>query len=175
VVIGWCCRIPVCDTWDQWVCTLVITRESHLSAAASAPIVMDKRESKFRLIHENFLSPEECARLSDFTRKNRIIGDGYNGNPHPHTPTETFAGISFSGEFPRPDLPEYQLTLRIMQRVRRSMMWHFRKPILWLEFGHLVSRAVAGMPEAPPEEFSHPWHFDNQSEGVKYRTHTAIL
>lgn len=136
---------------------------------------MDRRESKYRLIQEDFLSPDECARLADFTRNNRIIGDGYNGDPHPHTPTETFAGISFSGSFPRPDLPEYQLALRVMQRARKLMMRHFHTPMLWLEFGHLVSRTVAGQADAPPEEFSHPWHFDNQSEGVKYRTHTAIL
>ena len=136
---------------------------------------MDSRESKYRLIRENFLSPDECARLADFTRKYRIVGDGYNGDPHPHTPSETFAGISFGGEFRDPDAPEYQLALRVMQRARRLLMQHFRVPMLWLDFGHLVSRTVAGPPNAPTEEFSHPWHYDNQSEGVKYRSHTVIL
>jgi len=136
---------------------------------------MDSRESKYRLIRENFLSPDECARLADFTRNYRIVGDGYGGDPHPHIPTETFAGISFSGDFPNPDLPEYQLALRVMQRARKLMMQHFRVPMLWLEFGHLVSRTVTGPPDTLAEEFSHPWHYDNQSAGVKYRSHTAIL
>lgn len=154
---------------------MAIIQNLQAADQTPAPIVMDKRESKFRLVHENFLSPEECARLSDFTHNNRIIGDGYGGDPHPHIPTETFAGISFSGDFPHPDLPEYQLALRVMQRARKLMMQHFGVPMLWLEFGHLVSRTVAGPSDAPSEEFSHPWHYDNQSEGVKYRSHTAIL
>lgn len=154
---------------------MAIIQKSQAADLTSAPIRFDKRESKFRLIQENFLSPEECAQLSEFTRNNRLIGDGYGGDPHPHIPTETFAGISFNGDFPRPDLPEYQLALRVMQRARKLMMQHFRVPMLWLEFGHLVSRTVTGPPDVPAEEFSHPWHYDNQSEGVKYRSHTAII
>lgn len=154
---------------------MAITNETGIAASVASPIIMDRRESKYRLVRENFLSPDECARLADFTRNYRIVGDGYDGDPHPHIPTETFAGISFSGSFPHTDLPEYQLALRVMQRTRKLMMQHFRVPMLWLDFGHLVSRTVTGASNVPAEEFSHPWHYDNQSEGVKYRSHTAIL
>lgn len=150
-------------------------RETQVAESVPAPFVMGPRESKYRLIQPGFLTPEVCARLSEFTRKYRITGDGYGGNPHPHTPTETFAGISFDGKSVDPNLPDYQLALRVMQQARKLMMRHFRVPMLWLDFGHLVSRTVAGPAEAPPEEFSHPWHYDNQSEGVKYRSHTAVI
>lgn len=151
-------------------------RESSPVVAAASPIVMDSRELKYRLVKENFLSADECAQIAGFIRKYRVIGDGYNGNPHPHTPTETFAGISFGGDWADQDMPEYQLALRLMQRARSLLMQHFHQPMLWLEFGHLVSRTVADPTKvSPPEQYSHPWHFDNQSEGVKYRSHTAIM
>ena len=136
-------------------------------------IVFDKQEARYRLVQEDFLSPEECALLSNFTRENCVVGDGYGGNPHPQTPHETFSGFSFDGRIVDPVPDEYQLALKVMLRARNLLRRHFRLPMLWLEFGHLVKRESTGTPEAASQDFSHPWHYDNQSD--KYRTHTAIL
>ncbi len=133
---------------------------------------MDRRESKYRLIRENFLSKEECDLLHRFARENCAVGDGYGGEPHPHTPTETFSGYSFDGRTGDPTLPEYHKVLEVMMRARNLLRWHYRLPMLWLEFGHLVKREVSGE-QTPDEQFSHPWHYDNQAD--RYRTHTAIL
>jgi hypothetical protein len=61
-----------------------------------------------------------------------------------------------------------------MMKARKLLKTHFRLPFLWLDFGHLVFRQpIDNEPATEPEEFSHPWHFDNQS--LKHRAHTAIL
>jgi hypothetical protein len=142
-------------------------------ASNMSDIVLGEQEAKYRLIQDQFLTPEECALLSDFTRQNCVIGDGYGGNPHPHTLTETFSGFSFDGNSVNPELPEYRLALEVMLRARNLLRRQFRLPMLWLEFGHLVKREATGSADAPTEDFSHPWHYDNQSD--KYRSHTAIL
>ena len=141
-------------------------------AAEEQKIVLGKRESKYRLIQDNFLTPSECEILGEFARQKCVLGDGYGGNPHPHTPNESFYGYSING---RGDVshPSHILTLQVMMRTRKLLMWHFRLPFLWVDFGHLVMRKVDSA--VIEEEFSHPWHFDDQSAGVRYRTHTAIM
>jgi hypothetical protein len=132
-----------------------------------------KRESRYRLFQRQFISQDQCRTLVDLIENHGEIGDGYHGNPHPHTPNETFGGYSFDGRA-RPDLtPGHMEALRIMMKARNLLRRHFRLPFLWLDFGHLVFRHPVGV--VADEKYSHPWHFDNQSEGIKYRTHTAIL
>lgn len=135
-------------------------------------IVLGNRESKYRLIQDDFLTPSECEILGEFTRQKCVLGDGYAGNPHPHTSNESFYGYSINGAG---DVSQssHLLTLQIMMRARKLLMRHFRLPFLWVDFGHLVMRKVDSI--VVDEEFSHPWHFDDQAAGVKYRTHTAIL
>jgi hypothetical protein len=138
----------------------------------NAAIQMDKRESKYRLVKNDFLSPVECELLSQFAGQNCVIGDGYGGHAHPHTPTETFSGYSFNGKSGDTSLPQYHLALEVMMRARNLLRWHFKLPMLWLEYGHLVKREVHGQ-QRPDEEFSHPWHYDDATD--KFRSHTAIL
>lgn len=154
-----------------------INTAEESTISTDLPFKMGPQESKYRLVQPGFLTPEECSILSEFTRKNCVIGDGYGGDPHPHTPTETFAGITIDNNFAHPEQPEYQLALQVMMRARNQLMRHFGLLTLWLDYGHLVSRTAVTSPETqvPEDEYSHPWHYDNQSEGVKYRTHTAIL
>jgi hypothetical protein len=138
------------------------------------PIVFDKREARYRLIAEHFATPEECRALINLVESAGSIGDGYAGNAHPHTLTETFGGYSFDGKNGDQTSSDHLHGLRVIARARRLMMKHFRLPLLWLDYGHLVFREPVSVAGAE-DEFSHPWHFDNQSVGVRYRTHTAIL
>lgn len=145
-------------------------------AASTAPI--SAREAKYRLIEPDFISRSECADLIALLEQHGKIGDGYQGNPHPHTATEIFGGYSLDGRSSaRPDLPPGHMTaLRIMMKTRNRLKKHFRLPFLWLDYGHLVFRKkLDEITIAEDDDFSHPWHLDNQSEGVKHRTHTAIL
>ena len=147
---------------------------------SSAPHIADSQlldsERPYRMLAENFLTADESSRLVTFGDEHSIAGDGYHGNPHPHTPNETFGGYSFNGRDGDPTLPGHLLTLDVMNRARLKVKKHFRLPFLWLEYAQLVVREATGTgADADAEEFSHPWHYDNQADHVRYRTHTGIL
>ncbi|MDH3978324.1 MAG: 2OG-Fe(II) oxygenase [Gammaproteobacteria bacterium] len=149
--------------------------EQAATNPASAPVQMDKKEAKYRLLQPNFITPEECLGLIKLVEEHGEIGDGYGGNPHPHTMTETFGGYSFEGrKRTKPKLaPGHKEALAIMLKARNLVRSHFRLPFLWLDYGHLVFREPIESGADETEDFSHPWHFDNQTD--KHRTHTAIL
>jgi hypothetical protein len=140
------------------------------------PIQFSKEEGRYRYIEDNVVTPEECAALIRLIETHGVIGDGYGGNAHPHTPNEIFGGYSFGGVGGHTEDPDHLFTLQVMNRVRKKVKRHFRLPFLWLDFGHLVFREAVPVTDGEEvEEFSHPWHKDNQSESLKRRTHTAIL
>lgn len=145
-----------------------------ISAAAAVEAAFGAEEAKYRLIQDDFITPEECRQLIKLTNEFGQIGDGYGGNPHPHTPHETFAGYSFDGFKGDPSQSAHLLALQIMGKARRQLMAHFALRFLWLDFGHIVMREASGQ-GAETETFSHPWHFDNNHPGIRYRSHTAIL
>lgn len=136
---------------------------------------MEKAEAKYRLLQENFITPDECQTLINLVENQGQIGDGYGGNPHPHIATETFGGYSFEGfKRSKPNItPEHLAALAIMLKARNLVKKHFGLPFLWLDYGHLVFREPVQTDKTEADDFSHPWHFDNQSD--KNRTHTAIL
>lgn len=137
---------------------------------------MNQREARHRLIADAFISPEECRALIQLVERHGPVGDGYRGNPHPHTASEIFHGYSLDGlhNSTQQVLPGHREALLVMQKVRRKLKAHFGLPVLWLEFGHLVYRQPnPATPAENVEAFSHPWHYDNQTS--QRRTHTAIL
>jgi predicted 2-oxoglutarate/Fe(II)-dependent dioxygenase YbiX len=69
----------------------------------------------------------------------------------------------------------YKEALTIILKARERLKSHFNLPYLWLDYSHLLFRQPTGGTDSTNEEFSHPWHYNNQSEGVKHRTHTAII
>ncbi|MDP6436613.1 MAG: 2OG-Fe(II) oxygenase [Gammaproteobacteria bacterium] len=154
-----------------------MTLQSQTSSVSTAqPVELSELEKKYRMLKEDFASPDECRRLIELLEEHGEIGEGYGGNPHPHTPNETFGGYSFNMGKGYPGTPGHELGLELIQRARRQLQAHFSLPWLWLDYSQLVFREATGAgDEHEAEELSHPWHFDNQSEGVKYRTHAAIL
>ena len=143
---------------------------------ASPQIVFGEQEARYRQIHEGLATKDECARLVRFADASMTLGDGYGGDANPHTDTETFYGYTFHVP-PGATVPEeHLLALRIIQRARKAVMQHFRLRFLWLDFAHLVMREPLDTGRSPEtDELSHPWHYDNQADHVKHRTHTAIL
>ena len=149
-------------------------QEAALQQQVGDP-TLDKVESRYRLIAPGFVPPDDCRDLLQFADEHSVIGDGYGGNPHPHSPNETFGGYTFDGRQGDPTLAGHLLALRVANNARLLIKKHFRLPFLWLEYGHLVVREATGDDNADAEEFSHPWHFDNQAKHVRHRTHTAII
>jgi hypothetical protein len=149
--------------------------EQAATNSSIAPVVLEKEEAKYRMLQENFITPAECQTVIDLIENYGDIGDGYGGNPHPHTATETFGGYSFEGfKRSKPKLaPGHKEALAIMLKARNLVKKHFGLPFLWLEYGHLVFRELVENAGTQADDFSHPWHFDDQTD--KTRTHTAIL
>ncbi len=150
--------------------------ESKKLDSTGSKIVLEKKELEYRLLEDNFISPQECLAFIELIEAHGQIGDGYGGNPHPHTKSEIFGGYSFNGyqNKVQQDIPGHKEALAIMMKTQKLLKSHFRLPFLWLDFGHLVFRQpIDNEPATESEEFSHPWHFDNQA--LKHRTHTAIL
>jgi hypothetical protein len=144
---------------------------------SSGPVIeFSPQESKYRLVADAFITPEECQPLIQLVENYGTVGDGYGGNPHPHTATEVFGGYSFNGmrNKSQKSTPGHMEALAVMKKAQQKLKSHFGLPFLWLDFGHLVFRQPTGeSAAAEPEHFSHPWHFDDQV--FKHRTHTAIL
>lgn len=148
----------------------------HIATRDGDTFDFDTVESRYRCIVDDFLSPEVCNALVKFADEHAVIGDGYGGNPHPHTPNETFSGYSIGGATDNATDPGHLLTLQTISDVRKLIMQHYGLRFLWLEYAHLVVRESTGTgAEAESEEFSHPWHFDNQHHNIRHRSHTAIL
>jgi len=133
-------------------------------------------EARYRQIADTLATPDECARLVEFSEQALTIGDGYGGEASPHTKTEAFYGYTFSGR-PEGDVPaEHLLALQLIQRARKAVMRHFGLRILWLDYAHLVKREpLETYDPNDTAELSHPWHYDNQADHIKHRTHTALL
>jgi len=146
--------------------------EARGGAAAPLP-TLGAQEAKIRMLADAVLTPEECRILVQFADEVLQLGDGYQGNMHPHSDSEVFAGYGFHQECEHPVRPEHRLGLQAILRVRKLMMAHFRLRLLWLDYGHLVRREA--LPTDKAEVFSHPWHKDNTAKSVQHRTHTAIL
>jgi predicted 2-oxoglutarate/Fe(II)-dependent dioxygenase YbiX len=151
--------------------------EQTQTDSTTPEIVFDQQESKYRLIEENFISPEECQSLIHLIDTYGKVGDGYGGNAHPHSQTETFGGYSFAAHLKTVETPApgHKEALAIILKARERLKSHFNLPYLWLDYSHLLFRQPTEGTDAEHEKFSHPWHYDNQSEGVKHRTHTAII
>ena len=150
--------------------------EQTQSISSGSDIIFSAQESKYRLLENAFITPAECLPLIKLIETHSQVGDGYGGYAHPHTASEIFGGYSFNGlqNSTRRTYPGHLEALAIMRKAHKRLKSHFGLPFLWLDYGHLVFRQpVDDYPEAEPEEFSHPWHFDDQT--LKHRTHTAIL
>lgn len=151
-----------------------MTIENITTSESAVPELTDS-EARYRMVQDNFCSAEECREIVKLTDEFGQIGDGYGGNPHPHTPYETFAGYSLDGRKGDPSQPGHRLALQIMARARKALMAHYQLKFLWLNYGHIVMREASSKAPDVEEDLSHPWHFDNQAGIHRYRSHTAIL
>ena len=136
---------------------------------------MDEKESQYRLFMERFLLPEQCRILRDFLEEHSVVGDGYKGNPHPHLPTEIFAGIGLVAACKRVKKSERRLILQMLLQARQLMMQRFRLPMLWLDSGHFAIRTQDNAQANIENEYSHIWHHDNFFRMHRRRTHTMVL
>jgi hypothetical protein len=110
--------------------------------SSDSKIVFSQQGSKYRLVEDAFITPEECKPLIELVGKYGTVGDGYGGNPHPHIASEIFGGYSFDGVHNKTQkaLPGHLEALAVMKKVQKKLKSHFGLPALWLDFVHLVFR-----------------------------------
>jgi hypothetical protein len=164
---------------------------------------LTEEEQNYRLVRDNIASAEECRTMALFAEAHARVGDGYYGAASPHAEGETFSGYAFEpvshhaltpgyrqlkkllaiarrrpttkvDQLRYLNTPEHKLGLQLILRARDQLMETFGLDELWLEYGHLVLREATGNNVAlSRDKFSHPWHYDNQTD--PHRTHTALL
>ncbi|KAG0728003.1 Prolyl 3-hydroxylase 1 [Chionoecetes opilio] len=136
-----------------------------------------------RVVADGLASTLECLVLTELTRLAAVEGDGYKGDFSPHTPSETFQGITLgrAGLMIHAGLIDkaaLELILRVTDRCRDYVERHFHLPRqLYFAYTHLVCRTARPV---------HQVHVDNcilQDSGeclrvppaYTYRDYSAIL
>ncbi|KAK9514007.1 hypothetical protein VZT92_027498 [Zoarces viviparus] len=120
-----------------------------------------------RVVLDGVMTEKECDRILQLATAAASAGDGYRGRRSPHTPHETFEGLTVlraaklahDGMVNQSDA---RLLHELGERVRELLHSYFRSPSgLFTSFTHLVCRsAVAGGQEGRLD-LSHPVHVDN--------------
>uniref|UniRef100_A0A8C5HGH1 procollagen-proline 3-dioxygenase n=1 Tax=Gouania willdenowi TaxID=441366 RepID=A0A8C5HGH1_GOUWI len=120
-----------------------------------------------RVVLDGVMTEKECDRILHLATVSASVGDGYGGRRSPHTPHETFEGLTVlrAVKLAQQGLVNHsdaQLLHELGERVRVLLHSYFRSPSgLFISFTHLVCRsAVAGEQEGRLD-LSHPVHVDN--------------
>ncbi|KAJ7306473.1 hypothetical protein JRQ81_009827 [Phrynocephalus forsythii] len=116
-----------------------------------------------RVVVDGLLSGDECRALQRLTNAAASAGDGYRGKTSPHTPSETFYGVTVYkalklGQEGKVPLESAYLYYNVTEKVRRLVESYFRLDVpLHFSYSHLVCRtAIEGKVDP-----SHPVHVDN--------------
>ncbi|CAG6015051.1 unnamed protein product [Menidia menidia] len=132
-------------------------------------ITMDEEALKGtnRVVLDGVMTGMECDRILQLAAVAASLGDGYRGRRSPHTPHETFEGLTVlrAVKLAQDGLvnqSDTRLLHELGERVRVLLHSYFRSPSgLFISFTHLVCRtAIAGDQEGRLD-LSHPVHVDN--------------
>ncbi|XP_028280209.1 prolyl 3-hydroxylase 3 [Parambassis ranga] len=120
-----------------------------------------------RVLLDGVMTEKECDTILHLASVAASLGDGYRGRRSPHTPHETFEGLTVlrAVKLAQEGLvnqSDAKLLHELGERVRVLLHSYFRSPSgLFISFTHLVCRtAVAGDQEGRLD-LSHPVHVDN--------------
>ncbi|KAK6319168.1 hypothetical protein J4Q44_G00103790 [Coregonus suidteri] len=120
-----------------------------------------------RVLLDGFISEDECRELTRLSNAAALKGDGYRGLPSPHSPSESFQGVTvlkaikFGQEGTVP-LKSARLFFDMSEKVRRVLESYFRLDSpLYFSYSHLVCRSAIDEKQADRDDLSHPVHADN--------------
>ncbi|XP_062363614.1 prolyl 3-hydroxylase 1 [Cinclus cinclus] len=120
-----------------------------------------------RVVVDGVLSAEECQELQRLTNAAASAGDGYRGKTSPHTPSETFYGVTVLkalklGQVGKVPLHSAYLYYNVTEKVRRMMESYFRLEVpLHFSYSHLVCRTAIDEKQEGRSDNSHEVHVDN--------------
>lgn len=120
-----------------------------------------------RVVLDGVMTEKECDRILQLAAVAASVGDGYRGRRSPHTPHETFEGLTVlravklaqEGLINQSDA---RLLHELGERVRVLLHSYFRSPTgLFISFTHLVCRSAVAGDQEDRLDLSHPVHVDN--------------
>uniref|UniRef100_A0A663N9P7 procollagen-proline 3-dioxygenase n=1 Tax=Athene cunicularia TaxID=194338 RepID=A0A663N9P7_ATHCN len=120
-----------------------------------------------RVVVDGVLSAEECRELQRLTNAAASAGDGYRGKTSPHTPSETFYGVTVLkalklGQEGKVPLQSAYLYYNVTEKVRHMMESYFRLEVpLHFSYSHLVCRTAIDEKQEGRSDNSHEVHVDN--------------
>ncbi|XP_006023242.3 prolyl 3-hydroxylase 1 isoform X1 [Alligator sinensis] len=120
-----------------------------------------------RVVVDGVISDEECRELQRLTNAAASAGDGYRGKTSPHTPSETFYGVTVYkalrlGQEHKVPVQSAWLYYNVTEKVRRLMESYFRLDTpLYFSYSHLVCRTAIEDKQEDRTDNSHDVHVDN--------------
>uniref|UniRef100_A0A8C9NR81 procollagen-proline 3-dioxygenase n=1 Tax=Serinus canaria TaxID=9135 RepID=A0A8C9NR81_SERCA len=120
-----------------------------------------------RVVVDGVLSAEECRELQRLTNAAASAGDGYRGKTSPHTPSETFYGVTVLkalklGQEGKVPLHSAYLYYNVTEKVRHMIESYFRLEVpLHFSYSHLVCRTAIDEKQDGRNDNSHEVHVDN--------------
>uniref|UniRef100_A0A4W5RTP5 procollagen-proline 3-dioxygenase n=1 Tax=Hucho hucho TaxID=62062 RepID=A0A4W5RTP5_9TELE len=121
-----------------------------------------------RVLLDGFISNDECRELTRLSNAAALKGDGYQGRPSPHSPSESFQGVTVLkaiklGQEGTVPLKSARLFFDMSEKVRGVLESYFRLDSpLYFSYSHLVCRsAIDEKHDDRDNNLSHPVHADN--------------
>uniref|UniRef100_A0A7N6F8A1 Prolyl 4-hydroxylase alpha subunit domain-containing protein n=1 Tax=Anabas testudineus TaxID=64144 RepID=A0A7N6F8A1_ANATE len=120
-----------------------------------------------RVLLDGVISDDECRELHRLSNAAALKGDGYRGRPSPHSPSETFQGVTVLkavklGQEGKVPLKSARLFFDLSEKVRKVLESYFvLETPLYFSYSHLVCRSAIDEKQEDRKDLSHPVHADN--------------
>ncbi|XP_070701611.1 prolyl 3-hydroxylase 1 [Pempheris klunzingeri] len=120
-----------------------------------------------RVLLDGVITDDECRELQRLSNAAALKGDGYRGKPSPHSPSETFQGVTVLkavklGQEGKVPLKSARLFFDLSEKVKKILESHFHLATpLYFSYSHLVCRSAIDEKQEDREDLSHAVHVDN--------------
>ncbi|KAI4904854.1 hypothetical protein NFI96_018240, partial [Prochilodus magdalenae] len=143
------------------------TSDNPVLKDVTVTMTSDALNGSQRVLLDGVITDDECRELHRLSNAAAQKGDGYRGQPNPHSASETFQGVTVlkalqlgqEGVFP---LKSARLFFDLSEKVRKIVESYFSlESPLYFSYSHLVCRSAIEEKQDEREDLSHPVHADN--------------